>query len=73
VSDGASPLEREVGSWKDFRRSLSRRDQEAFDRIMEGVLSHSGAASNAGRENPFEVMVMSALIDLARRRAGGRG
>jgi hypothetical protein len=63
-----TPLEREVLSWAEFRRSLPKRDQEAFDLIMEEVLSHKGDASNFGRRHPFESLVMLALIELVKGR-----
>lgn len=68
---GTTPLEREVGSWSEFRRSLPRKDQEAFDRMMGKVLSHKGDASNTGRGDPFEAMVMLALIELVKERVFG--
>jgi hypothetical protein len=67
-----TPLEREVRSWSEFRRSLSRADRDSFDALMEKVLSHEGTGSNYGRVNPFEAMAMLALIELVkdRRRPG---
>jgi hypothetical protein len=61
-------LEEEIRSWETFRRALRKEDQEAFDRLMDMVRSHASASSNAARLNPFEAMVMAALVDLAREK-----
>ena len=59
-------MEDEIGSWDAFRRALRREDQEAFDRLMDRVRRHASASSNAARLNPFESLVMSALVDMMR-------
>ena len=61
-------LMKEVQSWTEFRRSLPREDQLAFDALMERVLSHEGSQSTSGRVNPYEAMVMLALIELVKAR-----
>ena len=61
-------LEDEIRSWEIFRRALRKEDQEAFDRLMEKVRMHASASSNAARLNPFEALVMAALVDLMRER-----
>jgi hypothetical protein len=61
-------LEDEIRSWETFRRALRKEDQEAFDRLMDMVRNHASASSNAARLNPFEAMVMAALVDLAREK-----
>lgn len=61
-------LEEEIRSWETFRRALRKEDQEAFDRLMESVRMHASASSNAARLNPFEAMVMAALVDLMKER-----
>ncbi len=60
-------LEQELDSWTSFRRGLRKEDQEAFDRIMTSVRSHASASSNSARLNPFEAVVMSALVELYRK------
>jgi len=62
-------LEDEIRSWETFRRALRKEDREAFDRLMDMVRNHASASSNAARLNPFEAMVMAALVDLAREKA----
>ncbi len=60
-------LEEEIASWEPFRRALRKEDREAFDSIMDSVRRHASASSNASRLNPFESMVMAALVDLKKR------
>lgn len=64
-------LEDEIKTWDTFRRALRKEDQEAFDRLMNGVRMHASASSNAARLNPFESLVMAALVDLMRDRMDG--
>lgn len=59
-------LEEEISSWDDFRRSLRREDQEAFDRIMDAARRRASSSQVATRLNPFEAIVMSALVDIAK-------
>ncbi|MGA1793425.1 MAG: hypothetical protein ACMUHM_05695 [Thermoplasmatota archaeon] len=69
-------LEDEIRSWEAFRRALRKEDREAFDRLMDKVRRHASASSNAARLNPFESMVMAALIELERdasSQEGGEG
>ncbi|MDG6225386.1 MAG: hypothetical protein QCI82_07725 [Candidatus Thermoplasmatota archaeon] len=73
MKDDRGPLDMEAESWREFRRSLPRNDQEAFDRVIEKAMKHSGAASESGRENPFELMVMSVMIEMAKERLFRRG
>ena len=63
-------LEDEIASWEQFRRALRKEDREAFDELMNGVRTRASASSNAARLNPFESMVMAALIELMRKRTG---
>ena len=61
-------MEDEISSWGDYRKALRREDQDAFDAIMESARNHASASQIACRLNPFEAMVMSALIDLVKDR-----
>ncbi len=61
-------LEDEIRSWEAFRRALRKEDREAFDRLMNRVRMHSSASSNVARLNPFEALVMAALVDMMRDR-----
>jgi hypothetical protein len=63
-------MEDEISSWREYRRALRREDQEAFDAIMDSARNHASASQIACRLNPFEAMVMSALIDLRKERGG---
>jgi len=60
-------LEDEISSWDAFRRALRKEDREAFDSLMDGVRTRASASSNAARLNPFESMVMAALVELMRK------
>jgi len=61
-------LEQEISTWEPFRRALRKEDQEAFDRIVKGARERGSASSNGARLNPFESLVMSALVDMMRER-----
>ena len=37
-------LETERGRWKEFRKSLSKEDQQAFDRLFDRAKFHTSAA-----------------------------
>lgn len=65
-------MEDEISSWRDYRKALRREDQEAFDAIMDSARNHASASQIACRLNPFEAMVMSALIDLKKDSRGVR-
>lgn len=64
-------LEDEIRTWDTFRRALRKEDQEAFDKLMDGVRMHASASSNAARLNPFESLVMAALVDIVRDKMDG--
>ena len=61
-------LEQEISTWEPFRRALRKEDQEAFDRIVKGARERASASSNGARLNPFESLIMSALVDMMRER-----
>ncbi|MCU0799312.1 MAG: hypothetical protein MUC62_06530 [Candidatus Thermoplasmatota archaeon] len=60
-------LDEEIASWEQFRRALRKEDREAFDELMDSVRTRASASSNAARLNPFESMVMAALVELMRK------
>jgi len=66
-------LEDEISSWEDFRRSLRKEDQEAFDRIMDSARRRASSAQVATRLNPFEAIVMTALVDIVREKGESDG
>ncbi len=66
-------LEEEIRSWETFRRALRKEDREAYDKLMDRVRMHASASSNAARLNPFESLVMAALVDLMRDRMDSEG
>jgi hypothetical protein len=57
-------LEEEISSWSGFRRALRKEDQIVFDRVMDCARKHASAAQLASRMNPFEALIMSAIIEM---------
>jgi erythromycin esterase-like protein len=47
----------------DFRRTLRRRDREAFDRIMDMAREHASASAVAATIDPMDTIVLSILIE----------
>lgn len=60
-------LRTEEECWKDFRRTLRREDQEAFDALWRFARRHAAAAAMAGRPLPLEAAMMGMLVGLARQ------
>lgn len=58
-------LERET--WKLFRRTLRKEDQEAFDALWRHARRHAAPASMASRAVPMEAVLMSMLTGLEAR------
>ncbi len=56
-------LERELESWRTFRRALRREDQDAFDRLFARAKSHMAEAACSARPVPFDALVMSVLLE----------
>lgn len=67
-------LEEEISRWNDFRRALDRRDQEVFDELMTWCRRHASAAGYQASVYPYEAMVLSILVEMAKKldREGGR-
>jgi hypothetical protein len=55
-------LEREIETWKGFRRALRKKDAEAFDRLIDYCRLLASAGSMATRAILLEAMFMSILI-----------
>ena len=47
----------------DFRRTMRRRDREAFDRIMDMAREHASASAVAAALDPMDTIVLSILIE----------
>ena len=53
----------EEANFKDFRRCLVRRDQLALDDLFTLAKQHTAAASYASHAIPFEIMLLSMLLE----------
>ncbi len=59
-------LEEEIMRWKDYRRALRKKDQEAFDKLIKHARAHSFASGYQIVTNPFETMTLSMLLELSK-------
>jgi hypothetical protein len=50
-------------SWRRYRRALRAEDQQALDLLFAAARKHSAAGAYLARETPFDVMVMSMLLE----------
>ena len=71
-------LDREELSWRDYRRGLTAREQEALDALFQKARAHASASANVARLDPLEAILLSMLLEhevelqeLRRRLAGG--
>jgi hypothetical protein len=46
-----------------FRRALRRADQEALDELFDAAHKHLAAAAYAGSATPFEIFLLSMLLE----------
>ena len=53
----------EIEEWSRYRRSLRAEDQQALDLLFTAARKHSAAGAYLARETPFEVMLLSMLIE----------
>ncbi|MHA1284025.1 MAG: hypothetical protein ACTSVV_01345 [Promethearchaeota archaeon] len=60
-------LEKEIESWKDFKRALRLEDQKAFDRLMDYARIHADAGSMSARPLLSEVLFLSFAIELQKK------
>jgi hypothetical protein len=56
-------VQQEIDSWRCYRRALRREDQQALDALFAVARHHSSAGAYLARETPFEVMLLSMLIE----------
>jgi len=56
-------LEKEIESWKDFKRALRPEDQKVFDKLMNFARIHADAGSLAARPMLSEILFMSYAIE----------
>ncbi len=56
-------LEKERSDWKGFRKSLSKEDQEAFDRLFDRAKFHTYAAVYKAHSWPMETILLSVILE----------
>jgi hypothetical protein len=56
-------VQQEIDSWQRYRRALRREDQQAFDALFAAARHHAPAGAYLARDTPFEVMLLSMLIE----------
>ena len=56
-------VQQEIDSWSRYRRALRREDQQALDVLFAAARHHASAVAYLARETPFEVMLLSMLIE----------
>jgi transposase len=56
-------IQREIDAWSRYRRALRREDQAVLDALFAAARRHSAAGAYLARETPFEVMLLSMLIE----------
>lgn len=50
-----------------FRRALRREDREAFDLVFAAARRHAAESTYASHLSPFEAILLSAAVELAKR------
>lgn len=56
-------LERLEAEWRDYRRGLTPREQEAFDALFQKARGHASASSNVCRVDPLESVFLSMMLE----------
>ena len=56
-------IQLEIDSWQRYRRALRREDQQALDALFAAARHHAPAGAYLARDTPFEVMLLSMLIE----------
>jgi len=56
-------LEKEHGSWKEFRKGLSKEDQEAFDRLFDRAKFHTAAGAYMAHPYSLEIILLSICLE----------
>ena len=56
-------VQQEIDSWSRYRRALRREDQQALDLLFAAARHHASAGAYLACETPFEVMLLSMLIE----------
>lgn len=53
----------EIEAWNRYRRALREEDQQALDMLFAAARKHSAAGAYLAHETPFEVMLVSMLLE----------
>ena len=56
-------VQQEIASWRRYRRALRNEDQQALDELFVAARRHSSAGAYLARDAPFEVMLLSMLLE----------
>ena len=56
-------VQQEIDAWSRYRRALRCEDQQALDVLFAAAHHHASAGAYLARETPFEVMLLSMLIE----------
>ena len=56
-------LEAERGRWKEFRKGLSKEDQQAFDRLFDQAKMHTSAGVYMSHPWPLETILLSICLE----------
>ena len=57
----------ELDALAKYRRALRREDQEIFDELMSFARRHVAAAAYTSHLNPFETVLLSALVGIGKK------
>lgn len=60
-------IQLEQDSWRAFRRTLRKEDQEAFDALWRAARKQVASCAMSQRVLPFESIVMAMLLELAKQ------
>src|SRR2546422_752609 len=56
-------VRQEIESWNRYRRALRQEDQQALDALFAAARCHAAAGAYLARETPFDVMLLSMLLE----------
>jgi len=56
-------LGQEQGRWKDFRKGLSKEDQQVFDRLFDRAKFQTAAGVYMAHPNPLETILVSIILE----------
>ena len=56
-------LEKEHGRWKEFRKALSKEDQQGFDRLFDQAKFHTATSVYMAHPYPLETILVSIILE----------